>query len=168
MAPPRTLKLPFRECLHCGKTFRALMWDRKDAEPYVQKYCDGVCRNLARPTKRKTDKHGYVYTYRPGSTKKVRVQIYEHRLVMEGLLGRKLRPEETVHHKNGNRSDNRPENLELFSGRHCQGARAVDQIGWANETLQIYADHPFGPEYIARGRAELRSALPHLFATSDI
>ena len=40
--------------------------------------------------------------------------IREHRLVMEKKIGRFLQPNEVVHHINGNRQDNRVENLQLF------------------------------------------------------
>jgi len=50
--------------------------------------------------------------------------ILEHRFVMEQVLGRRLERHETVHHKNGDRLDNRPENLELWVGNHAPGIRA--------------------------------------------
>ena len=52
----------------------------------------------------------------------------EHKVVMETVLGRKLRPKEAVHHINADRADNRPENLELWVRTHPSGARARDLI----------------------------------------
>lgn len=70
------------------------------------------------------DKDGYV---RVGGLKNIHPRwttggVYEHILVMEKKVGRYIGPDEVVHHENGNRSDNRIENLVLLSGQAEHGA----------------------------------------------
>jgi len=64
--------------------------------------------------------------------------VFEHILVMEQLLGRHLFPDETVHHVNGVRDDNRPRNLELWVRPQPPGIRVADAIAWAVEILERY------------------------------
>ena len=64
--------------------------------------------------------------------------IFEHRYIMEQHLGRKLLPCENVHHINGNRLDNRLENLELWSTSQPSGQRIEDKVKWAKEILALY------------------------------
>lgn len=66
--------------------------------------------------------------------------VAEHRYVMEQIIGRLLLSDETVHHINGVRSDNRPENLELWSSSHPRGQRVQDKVAWAREILALYGD----------------------------
>lgn len=66
--------------------------------------------------------------------------VGQHRLVMEQMIGRELLPVETVHHKNGVRDDNRPENLELWSSHQPRGQRIEDKVAWAREILDLYGD----------------------------
>lgn len=60
---------------------------------------------------------GYVALYEPDHPDAKGGRVAEHRLVAERMLGRQLAPGEEVHHRNGNRSDNAPENLMVMPSR---------------------------------------------------
>ena len=74
-----------------------------------------------RKNKHRPNRFGYI-TVQNG----IRGNRFVHRLVMEESLGRPLQPFEHVHHKNGIRSDNRIENLEIVVAHHGKGQRPED------------------------------------------
>lgn len=106
-------------CLGCGKEIRL-----KPSQAAIQ-YCSKRCESQAR-TKRplerthngwpaRLDSKGYVMVYEPEHpNKSFHGWQYEHRLVVEAVIGRYLASDEAVHHINGVKDDNRPENLEAM------------------------------------------------------
>ena len=82
---------------------------------------------------------GYRLLYMPDHPNATKAgAVYEHVVVMAQMLGRPLREHENVHHKNGIRDDNRPENLELWSVSQPSGQRISDKIQWALDILRDY------------------------------
>jgi hypothetical protein len=84
----------------------------------------------------KINGQGYRYRYRKfeGGTQ---TQL-EHRAIVEREIGRSLLPAENIHHVNGDRADNRVENLELWNTSQPPGQRWQDKLAWAREIIALY------------------------------
>lgn len=98
---------------------------------------DDLFQDYVRHPERKLDRGwidecGYVKISVNGVTHR------EHRYVMEQYLGRQLESWENVHHRNGDRADNRIENLELWSTMQPRGQRVVDKLDYAREIIDRY------------------------------
>jgi hypothetical protein len=93
---------------------------RKYGDPHFSKYD-------RRPGEWRHSREGYLYRVLDGEKQ------LQHRFVMSQMLGRPLERFENVHHRNGVRDDNRPENLELWTKPQLAGQRAEDVVKWVTD-----------------------------------
>ena len=126
-------------------------------------------RNNARATyepqaaPRKDAKGGYVYVLAKDSPMAgAKGYVLEHRLVMAEALGRPLLRGENVHHLNGDRRDNRLENLELWNTVQPAGQRIPDKVQWAIDILRLYS-----PESLSSESDAAVSNLPDALRSGD-
>lgn len=130
--------------LGCGvHTLRSTLREAGVLKPYRETVRRGADHHSWRGG-RITDRNGYVRVKVPDEDRHLADRtrtgyVMEHRLVMARSLGRALLPDENVHHKNGVKGDNRPENLELWVKMQPTGQRVEELVDWATEVLRRYA-----------------------------
>lgn len=127
---------------------------------------------------RQIDKDGYVLIHRPDHPRATsHGYVREHRLVMERVLGRYLTPEEVVHHRDGNKQHNDPENLQVFARNRDHLAETLrgKRPNWTPEGFAAMQENgrkyrsPVSEETRAKMRASQRNRVraPHSAETRE-
>lgn len=117
-----------KTCVICGKSFRPKYWSNITcSKECLSKHrsiirrkekilWDGVEKKNMWKIDKVVDNHGYLYAMCPQHPKALKNgYIYLHRLVMENYLGRLLKEDEVIHHKDLNRKNNSIDNLMVLT-----------------------------------------------------
>lgn len=117
----------------CSATLRRVTFCSRHFQRAKRRGEPGPVERLkAAPGSSWVDAHGYVYRSVNGE------RVADHRHVMEQHLGRPLANDESVQHRNGVRTANRIENLELWTRSQPSGQRVENQVEWAEQILRRY------------------------------
>ncbi len=145
-----------RVCTECGRTFQPSSGHLRcpscrshnicacGARKQVHSATCYACRDESGPSNghwrggRTRHKRGYMMVLSPGHPRADKARyVFEHVLVMEEMLGRYLLAGENVHHRNGVKDDNRPENLELWTRPQPAGIRAATRCVGTRDTRTL-------------------------------
>jgi hypothetical protein len=148
------------KCQICKKEFKR-KWK-------THRFCSVDCKNIGMKNHRPYNWKGGMYKHKGYILKLVKEHpfnrdgyVYEHRLVVEKSLGRFLKEDEVVHHKNGIRNDNRIENLKLID------SQSTHMSGHYPKGTHIYKDiHPWlGKKHSTETKkhlSKIRKGIRHL------
>lgn len=133
---PRVKRI-YRKCLHCGEDFPINGRSEKGSwRDKAKKFCDQECwvawkranggpRSVPIGTLYAGGNTGYI-------VQKVAIGKWrlQHVVIMEEFIGRKLLRSELIHHRNGNKKDNRIENLQVMTrSEHQRIHDEAEKIG---------------------------------------
>jgi len=143
-------------CANCGKELLRLPCRLRRGKNFCNRHCKAEwqtinCKGNASPSwkgGRRKDKSGYIEVYMPAHHRNRRSgYVYEHILVAEEKYGEPITKEYHVHHLNGIKDDNRPENLVRIRPENHkrttvrdilqQRIRELEQFIWGHIDMKI-------------------------------
>lgn len=150
--PRYRTRLRLVACDQCGQVYLRERPKARSRSNMCSNQCKAKHSNLGKATVmekhprwrggRFTTATGYVMVMQHGHPNANKSgYVFEHRIVMERFLGRRLLRNETVHHINGVCDDNRPENLELWVKSQPSGQRPEDLVAYARTILALYGKY---------------------------